>query len=85
MHAPVVTRFLTYDVRLYKACAAYCERIMVLLEMVEGAQPHYGNSKSLNHGSGTRERSGITHTPVVLCTGEDLAHETLVPDWRFAA
>jgi len=35
MYAPVVTRFLTYDVRLDDACAAYCARIMVLPEMVE--------------------------------------------------
>lgn len=34
-YAPVVTRFLTYDVRLDDACAAYCERIMALPEMVE--------------------------------------------------
>ena len=35
MYAPVVTRFLTYDVRLDSACAAYCERIMALPEMIE--------------------------------------------------
>jgi len=35
MYAPVVTRFLTYDVRLDAACAAYCERIMALPEMIE--------------------------------------------------
>jgi glutathione S-transferase len=35
MYAPVVTRFLTYDVRLDDACAAYCERIMALPEMIE--------------------------------------------------
>jgi glutathione S-transferase len=35
MYAPVVTRFLTYDVRLDKAPATYCERIMALPEMVE--------------------------------------------------
>jgi glutathione S-transferase len=35
MYAPVVTRFLTYDVRLDDVCAAYCERIMALPEMVE--------------------------------------------------
>jgi glutathione S-transferase len=35
MYAPVVTRFLTYDVRLDTACAAYCERIMALPEMIE--------------------------------------------------
>lgn len=33
MYAPVVTRFLTYDVALDKACAAYCERIMELPAM----------------------------------------------------
>jgi glutathione S-transferase len=35
MYAPVVTRFLTYDVPLDEDCAAYCERIMALPEMVE--------------------------------------------------
>jgi glutathione S-transferase len=38
MYAPVVTRFLTYDVRLDSACAAYCERIMALPEMIEWRQ-----------------------------------------------
>ncbi len=35
MFAPVVTRFLTYDVKLDAACAAYCERIMAWPEMRE--------------------------------------------------
>jgi glutathione S-transferase len=35
MYAPVVTRFLTYDVKLDRQCAAYCQRIMALPEMVE--------------------------------------------------
>jgi glutathione S-transferase len=35
MYAPVVTRFLTYDVHIDDACAAYCERIMALPEIVE--------------------------------------------------
>lgn len=35
MYAPVVTRFLTYDVALDQACAAYCERIMALPAMQE--------------------------------------------------
>jgi glutathione S-transferase len=35
MYAPVVTRFLTYDVRLDGACAAYCQRVMALPEMIE--------------------------------------------------
>jgi len=34
MYAPVVTRFLTYDVNLDRQCAAYCERIMALPDMV---------------------------------------------------
>jgi len=34
MYAPVVTRFLTYDVRLDDECDAYCERIIALPEMV---------------------------------------------------
>jgi len=35
MYAPVVTRFLTYDVQLDPQCAAYCRTIMALPEMVE--------------------------------------------------
>jgi glutathione S-transferase len=34
MYAPVVTRFLTYDVPLDPVCAAYCQRIMALPDMV---------------------------------------------------
>ena len=35
MYAPVVTRFLTYDVKLDAACAGYGMRIMAMPEMVE--------------------------------------------------
>jgi glutathione S-transferase len=36
MYAPVVTRLRTYDVRVADpACAAYCEQVMALPEMVE--------------------------------------------------
>lgn len=35
MYAPVVTRFLTYDVALDAACAAYSQRIMALPAMKE--------------------------------------------------
>ncbi len=35
MYAPVVTRFLTYDVKLDAVCAAYCKRIMELPAMQE--------------------------------------------------
>jgi glutathione S-transferase len=35
MYAPVVTRFLTYDVALDKASTAYCKRIMELPAMKE--------------------------------------------------
>jgi glutathione S-transferase len=34
IYAPVVTRFLTYDVKLNRQCAGYCERIMALPDMV---------------------------------------------------
>ena len=34
MYAPVVTRFLTYDVKLDAECAGYCERITALPDMV---------------------------------------------------
>jgi glutathione S-transferase len=35
MYAPVVLRFMTYDVALDKACAAYCKRIVELPAMQE--------------------------------------------------
>jgi len=35
MYAPVVTRFLTYDVKLDRACADYAARIMAWPDMVE--------------------------------------------------
>jgi glutathione S-transferase len=35
MFAPVVTRFLTYDVKLDSDCAAYCKDIMALPQMQE--------------------------------------------------
>jgi glutathione S-transferase len=35
MYAPVVMPFLTYDLRLDEARAAYCERIIAPQEMVE--------------------------------------------------
>ena len=34
MYAPVVTRFLTYDVKLDADCAGYCDRITALPDMV---------------------------------------------------
>src|ERR1700682_2957625 len=34
MYAPVVTRLRTYDVKLDPVCAAYCERIMALPDML---------------------------------------------------
>jgi glutathione S-transferase len=33
MYAPVVTRFLTYDVKLDAGCAEYCQAIMALPHM----------------------------------------------------
>jgi glutathione S-transferase len=35
MYAPVVTRFVTYDVKLDRQCAAYGTHIMALPEMIE--------------------------------------------------
>lgn len=35
MYAPVVTRFLTYHVKLDPVCEAYCTEIMALPEMIE--------------------------------------------------
>ncbi|HTV74203.1 MAG TPA: glutathione S-transferase family protein [Candidatus Acidoferrales bacterium] len=38
MYAPVITRFLTYDVKLDSTCSAYGQRIMTLPAMVEWVQ-----------------------------------------------
>ena len=35
MYAPVVTRFATYDVKLDRQCADYCETILALPDMIE--------------------------------------------------
>lgn len=35
MYAPVVTRFMTYDVKLDKQCLQYCQRIVAMPEMQE--------------------------------------------------
>ena len=35
MFAPVVTRFLTYDVKLTRPCILYCQTIMAMPEMQE--------------------------------------------------
>ena len=35
MYAPVATRFLTYDVKLNKACSLYCQAFMARPEMME--------------------------------------------------
>jgi glutathione S-transferase len=35
MYAPVVTRFLSYDVQIDSVCSAYCQRIMALPAMQE--------------------------------------------------
>ena len=35
MFAPVVTRFLTYDVKLNKPCISYCQTVMAMPEMQE--------------------------------------------------
>jgi glutathione S-transferase len=35
MYAPVVTRFLTYDVKLDPRCATYCQAVMAMPQMQE--------------------------------------------------
>jgi glutathione S-transferase len=35
LYAPVVTRFLSYDVALDSVCASYCKRVMELPAMKE--------------------------------------------------
>jgi glutathione S-transferase len=38
MYAPVATRFQTYDVKLDRPCADYCETILALPDMMEWAE-----------------------------------------------
>jgi glutathione S-transferase len=38
MYAPVATRFQTYDVKLDRQCADYCETILALPDMIEWAE-----------------------------------------------
>jgi glutathione S-transferase len=38
MYAPVATRFQTYDVKLDRQCADYCETILALQDMIEWAE-----------------------------------------------
>ena len=38
MYAPVTTRFQTYDVKLDRQCADYCESILALPDMIEWAE-----------------------------------------------
>jgi glutathione S-transferase len=38
MYAPVATRFQTYDVKLDRQCADYCETILALPDMMEWAE-----------------------------------------------
>jgi glutathione S-transferase len=35
MYAPVATRFATYDVKLDRQCADYCETVLALPDMIE--------------------------------------------------
>ncbi len=48
MYAPVVTRFLTYDVKLDKVCAAYCRRIMALPAMQEWVSAAQGEPDEID-------------------------------------
>jgi glutathione S-transferase len=38
MYAPVATRFATYDVKLDRACADYCETVLALPDMLEWSE-----------------------------------------------
>lgn len=38
MYAPVATRFQTYDVKLDRQCADYCETVLALPDMIEWAE-----------------------------------------------
>ncbi|GAA4411955.1 hypothetical protein GCM10023089_28030 [Quisquiliibacterium transsilvanicum] len=35
MYAPVVTRLITYDVKLDHRCRAYCDTVMAMPEMID--------------------------------------------------
>ena len=67
MYAPVVTRFITYDVKLDKGSYAYCDHIMALPEMtawIKGRKPKKRKSTSSTPssepGGGTSGRYGGT-------------------------
>jgi len=48
MYAPVVTRFLTYDVPTDEACAGYCEAIMALPAMREWIAAAQGEPEEID-------------------------------------
>lgn len=47
MYAPVVTRFLTYDVKLDSLCAGYCDRTMAQADMAEWVADALRESEAL--------------------------------------
>jgi glutathione S-transferase len=47
MYAPVATRFQTYDVRLDRDCAAYCDQIMSLPDMIAWREAALGEPDEL--------------------------------------
>ena len=66
MYAPVVTRFLTYDVALPPACQAYCQTIMAMPEMLEWGCGAAGAQGDRRTGHGFLRRS------VCFCIGAGL-------------
>jgi glutathione S-transferase len=48
MYAPVVTRFMTYDVKLDPVCAGYCETIMARPEMQEWIAAAQGEPEDID-------------------------------------
>lgn len=48
MYAPVVTRFLTYDVKLDSVCDAYCRRVMAMPEMLQWCNAARSEASEIN-------------------------------------
>ena len=63
MFAPVVTRFLTYNVPLDTACAGYCSRIMALPEMIEWVDAARLEVEDLENSKRNSKVAGLTAVP----------------------
>ena len=70
MFAPVVTRFLTYDVKLDADCAAYCKTIMAMPQMQEWLDGAHERAR----GAGRARRGVLSRLPYSSFAPERLHH-----------